>query len=81
MTKDATKSEVRAPARTYAIHAREEAAAPNVITGTFSLFSISVVALIDPGSTYSYICMRLASSMNIPVEHTEDIIRVSNHQF
>ena len=53
------RSEGRTPARTYAIRAREEAESPDVITGTFSIHDIFFVALIDPGSTYSYICMKL----------------------
>ena len=50
------KSEPRTPARAYAIRAREDASSPDVITGTFSLYDIDVVALIDPGSTHSYVC-------------------------
>ncbi|KAG8474912.1 hypothetical protein CXB51_031631 [Gossypium anomalum] len=67
-----------APARTYAIKAREDASSPDVITGTFSLYNVNVIALIDPGSTHSYVCMKLVSSLNIPVENTEFMIRVSN---
>ncbi|XP_052487686.1 uncharacterized protein LOC105766005 isoform X1 [Gossypium raimondii] len=47
------RSNVRAPARTYAIRAREEVSSPDVITGTFSLYDTNVTALIDPGSTHS----------------------------
>ncbi|KAA3484284.1 DNA/RNA polymerases superfamily protein [Gossypium australe] len=49
----------RAPTKTYAIRAREDASAPNVITGTFSLLDNDITALIDPGSTHSYICTNL----------------------
>ncbi|KAA3487506.1 DNA/RNA polymerases superfamily protein [Gossypium australe] len=56
----------------------KEASSPEVITGTFSLHDTNGVALIDPGSTHSYICMKLASSMSIPVESTEFVIKVSN---
>ncbi|XP_040971373.1 uncharacterized protein [Gossypium hirsutum] len=49
------RSEGRAPVRTYAICACEEASSLDVITGTFSLHDISVVVLIDPGSTHSYV--------------------------
>ncbi|KAK5819395.1 hypothetical protein PVK06_024393 [Gossypium arboreum] len=73
-----TRPEARAPARTYAIHAREDAASPDVITGTFTLFDTNVIALIDPGSTHSYICETLASSKTLPIESTEFVIRVSN---
>ena len=45
--------ETRAPARTYAIRARKDASSPDVITGTFSLHDIDVVALIGPRSTHS----------------------------
>ncbi|KAA3488432.1 reverse transcriptase [Gossypium australe] len=70
--------EGRASARTYAIRAREEASSPDVITGIFSLHNTPVIALIDPGSTHSYICMKLVSSMSMPIESTKFIIRVSN---
>nr|XP_012466394.1 unnamed protein product [Gossypium raimondii] len=54
-TKDASiRSEAHAPARAYAIRAREEASSPDVITGIFTLYDTSVIALIDPGLTYSY---------------------------
>ncbi|KAA3484634.1 DNA/RNA polymerases superfamily protein [Gossypium australe] len=64
----AERPEGRAPARTYAIRAREEASSPDVI----------MAALIDPGSTHSYICMKLVSSMSMPIESTEFVIKVSN---
>ncbi|KAA3458732.1 Gag-Pol polyprotein [Gossypium australe] len=79
VTKDSTvKSEARAPARAYAIRAREEATSPNVITATFSLYDTNVIALIDPGSTHSYVCVNLVSSKIFPVEFTEFVIKVLN---
>ncbi|KAA3466588.1 Retrotransposon protein [Gossypium australe] len=78
-TKDsAVRSEARAPARVCAICAREDASSPNVITGTFSLYDTNVIALIDPGSTHSYICMYLVSNKSLFVESTEFVIKVSN---
>ncbi|KAA3487958.1 retrotransposon protein [Gossypium australe] len=74
----AVRPEGRAPARTYAIHAREEASSPDVITGTFSVHDTFIIALIDPGSTHSYIFMRLASSLSMTVESTEFVVKVSN---
>ncbi|KAG8489287.1 hypothetical protein CXB51_017338 [Gossypium anomalum] len=74
----AVRSETRAPARAYAIRAREEASSPDVITGTFTLFDTDVIALIDPGSAYSFVCETLASSKTLLVESTEFVIRVSN---
>ncbi|KAG8485754.1 hypothetical protein CXB51_019147 [Gossypium anomalum] len=78
-TKDsAVRSEARAPVRAYAIRTREEAPSPDVITGTFTLHDTNVIALVNPGSTHSYICINLVSSKTLPVESTEFVIRVSN---
>ena len=44
------------PTRAYAMKAREDQDAPEVIAGIFSLYDIKMHALIDLGSTYSYIC-------------------------
>ena len=45
------------PARAYAMKAHEDQDAPEVIAGIFSLYDIEMHALIDPGSTHSYVCM------------------------
>ena len=74
----AVRSEARAPARAYAIRACEEASSLDVITDTFTLYDTSVIVLIDPGSTYSYICMNLVHSKTLPAESTKFVIRVSN---
>ena len=44
-------------ARAYAMKAREDQDAPEVIAGIFSLYDIEMPALIDPGYTHSYVCM------------------------
>ncbi|KAA3461275.1 DNA/RNA polymerases superfamily protein [Gossypium australe] len=62
----------------YGILAREEASSPDVITGIFTLYDTSVIALIDPGSTHSYICMNLVFSKTLHVESTGFVIKVSN---
>ncbi|KAA3484354.1 DNA/RNA polymerases superfamily protein [Gossypium australe] len=78
-TKDSTmKCEARAPARAYAIRTREDMSSLDVITGTFSLYETNVIALIDPGSTHSYIYMNLVSNKSLPVGSTEFVIKVSN---
>ncbi|KAG8489258.1 hypothetical protein CXB51_017270 [Gossypium anomalum] len=74
----AVRSEARAPVRAYAIRAREDASSPDVINGIFTLFDTDIIALIDPGSTHSYVCETLASSKTLPVESTEFVIWVSN---
>ena len=45
-----------APTRAYAMKAREDQDASKVIAGIFSLYDIEMHALIDLGSTHSYIC-------------------------
>ncbi|KAA3462062.1 DNA/RNA polymerases superfamily protein [Gossypium australe] len=74
----AVRSEARAPAKTYAIRVREEASSPDVITDKFSLYDTDVVALVDPGSTHSYICVNLVSSKNLLFDSIEFVIKVSN---
>ena len=44
-------------ARAYAMKAREDQDALEVLTGIFSLYDIEMHALIDPGFTHSYVCM------------------------
>ncbi|XP_052878943.1 uncharacterized protein LOC128285516 [Gossypium arboreum] len=70
--------EVRAPARMYAIRAREEATAPDVIAGTFYLFYVTIYALIDLGSTHSYVCIALTSEKKLYVEPTDYDFQVTN---
>ena len=49
------------PARAYAMRAREDQNAPRVIAGNFTLYNIEMHALIDSGSTHSYICIEQLS--------------------
>ncbi|NAW44975.1 hypothetical protein FGF76_23550, partial [Salmonella sp. gx-f4] len=37
-----------------------------------------MIALIDPRSTHSYICMNLVNSKTLSIESTEFVIRVTN---
>ena len=46
-----------APNQAYAMRAHEDPDMPGVIAGIFTLFDITLYALIDSGSTHSYICM------------------------
>ena len=45
------------PAQAYVMKARGDQEAPKVITGIFSLYGMEMHALIDHGSTYSYVCI------------------------
>ncbi|KAA3488569.1 Retrotransposable element Tf2 [Gossypium australe] len=79
VTKDTTmRSKTKAPGKAYTIRAHEDASSPDVITGTFSRYDTNVIALIDPGSTHSYVCVNLVSSKSLPIESTEFVIKVSN---
>ncbi|KAA3470805.1 DNA/RNA polymerases superfamily protein [Gossypium australe] len=69
---------VRSPVRTYAIRAREEATAPDVIAGIFYLFDVTMYVLIDLGSNYSYIYTELVTKKKLPVESTNYDIQVTN---
>ena len=44
------------PTRAYALTAREDQDAPEVIAGIFYLYDIEMHAWIDPSSAHSYIC-------------------------
>ncbi|KAG6405851.1 hypothetical protein SASPL_133445 [Salvia splendens] len=68
----------RAPSRAYAMRTRGDSDAPDVILGTFTLFDMSVIASIDPGSTHSYICDKLIEEHSLPLEKTKYDILVSN---
>ncbi|KAA3465801.1 putative protein isoform X1 [Gossypium australe] len=72
------RPEARAPTRIYAIRAREEALALDIIAGTFPLFNVCVYALIGPGSTHSYICTILVTKKNLPVESIDCFVKVTN---
>ncbi|VFQ67777.1 unnamed protein product [Cuscuta campestris] len=68
----------KAPARTYVMHGHTEQPAHDVIMGMFTLFDTSKSALIDPGSTLSYLCTSVPESFNIPRENLENPVIVSN---
>ena len=68
----------RAPARAYVMKAVEDTDAPNVIAGNFQIFDTTVHALIDPGSTHSYICTDIPNFGKLPRSETEYDILVTN---
>ena len=66
------------PARAYAMKAREDPDAPEVMTSIFSLYDMEIHALIDLGSTYSYVCTEhLVDKMPL-VEQLEYDMYVTN---
>ncbi|KAA3484598.1 DNA/RNA polymerases superfamily protein [Gossypium australe] len=72
------RTEAQALVRAYTIRVREEATSPDVIIGTFSFYDTDVIALIDPGSTHSYVCMNLINNKKLPIEFIDFVIKVSN---
>ena len=56
----------------------EDTDAPDVIVSNFQIFGTIVYALIDPGSTHSYICTNIPSLGNLPRSETEYDILVTN---
>ena len=67
-----------APARAYAMKAVEDTDAPDVIIDNFTIFDTIVHALIDPGSTHSYVCTDIPNLGNLPRSETEYDILVTN---
>ena len=67
-----------APARAYAMKAVEETDGPDVLVGNFTIFDTIMHALIDPGSTHSYICTDIPNLGNLPRSETEYDILVMN---
>ena len=49
----------------------EDKDAPDVIVGNFHIFDTIVHALIDPGSTHSYVCTSISSLGSLPKNETK----------
>ena len=77
-TQTMRRQDACAPARAYAIKEVEDTDTPNVIVGNFTIFDIIVHALIDPGSTYSYVCTDIPNLSNLLRSETEYDILVTN---
>ena len=67
-----------APARVYALKARGDQDAPEVITGIFSLYGIEMHALIDLGSTHPYVCIEHVFDKMTVVEQLSYDMHVTN---
>ncbi|XP_017617669.1 uncharacterized protein LOC108462204 [Gossypium arboreum] len=60
----------------YAAHRREDGDALDVITDTFFISNVPYVALIDIGSTHSYVTCSVSQTLGIPRESTSSEILV-----
>ena len=65
-------------ARTYAIRGPEARESTDVVIGKFSLYDRTIYALIDPGSTHSYVCSSVATEKELTVEELGENILVTN---
>ena len=77
-TQNLARQDGRAPARAYAMKAVEDTDVLDVIVGNFTFFDTIVHALIDPGSTHSYVCTNIPNLGNLPRSDTEYDILVTN---
>ena len=78
VTQTVSRRDACAPARAYAMKAVEDTDALDVIVSNFIIFDTIVHALIDPGSTYSYVCTDIPNLGNFPRSETEYDILVTN---
>ena len=78
MTQPISIQDSHAPAKVYAMKVVEDKDAPDVIVGNFNIFDTLVHALIDPGSTQSYVCTFIPSLGSIPNSETKYDILVTN---
>ena len=72
------RQDTRAPVKAYAMKEVEDKDASNVIVGNFNIFDTIVHALIDTGSTHSYVCTSIPSLGSLPKSETEHDILVTN---
>ncbi|KAL5789905.1 hypothetical protein ACOSQ2_004793 [Xanthoceras sorbifolium] len=77
-SESAGRQDTRTPARASTIRAQEDRDAPDVIVSMISIFDITASALIDPGSTHSFICTTIPREINLKAEPTEHEVVVSN---
>ena len=77
-TQTIERKDARALARAYSMKAFEDKDAPDVIVGNFHSFETIVHALIDSGSTHSYVYTSISSLGSLPKSETRYDILVTN---
>ncbi|KAE8707211.1 hypothetical protein F3Y22_tig00110386pilonHSYRG00027 [Hibiscus syriacus] len=73
-----TASEARQPALVYATRRRDDRDEPEVIAGTFTIYSTPYFALLDNGSTHSYVSSSVSRNLQIPIENTKNTVTVTS---
>ncbi|KAE8723570.1 Detected protein of unknown function [Hibiscus syriacus] len=71
-------SEARQPALVYATRRRDDRDEPEVIAGTFTIYYTTYFALLDNGSTHSYVSSSVSRNLQIPIENTENTVTVTS---
>ncbi|XP_040957842.1 uncharacterized protein [Gossypium hirsutum] len=74
--RSASQQEARQPTLVYATRRREDIDVPDVITDTFFIFNVPYTAMIDIGSTHSYVASIISENLGISVENTSSEITV-----
>ncbi|XP_016752983.1 uncharacterized protein [Gossypium hirsutum] len=74
--RDAGYTKARQQALVYVARHQEDGDAPDVIMGTFFIHKIPHSAIIDIGSTYSYVACTVTKKLGIPVENTPSGITI-----
>ncbi|KAL4324432.1 hypothetical protein GQ457_11G024800 [Hibiscus cannabinus] len=75
-SRGAARSGDRQPVLVYATRTHEQRDEPDVIAGTFSIFSISYFALLDIGSTHSYVASSVSGGLEISMGNTENVVTI-----
>ncbi|KAA3470460.1 hypothetical protein EPI10_016169 [Gossypium australe] len=70
-TRGAGNTDVRQPRLVYAARRWEDGNAPDVITGMFFIFDVPFTALIDIGSTHSYVACTVSGTLGMPFEFAD----------
>ncbi|KAA3465932.1 ATP-dependent zinc metalloprotease FtsH [Gossypium australe] len=72
----ASNTEVRQLALVYVARHREDGDAPDVITSTFLIYNVPYTAVIDIGSTHSYIACTVSETFGIQFKITDKELSV-----
>ncbi|XP_017617966.1 uncharacterized protein LOC108462542 [Gossypium arboreum] len=76
LDRSTNKIEVRLPILVYAARPREDRDTPDVITSTFLIFEVPYIALIDIGSTHSYIASTVSENLGVFMESTSSEVTI-----
>ncbi|KAA3467946.1 retrotransposon protein [Gossypium australe] len=70
--RDASNTDGRHPGLVYGARCREDSDTPDVITGTFLIYDVPCFALIDVGSTHSYVACKMLGTLGIQSELVDE---------